>query len=99
MVTEGYRRIVVTGSAGGPVALPGSGHYVASKHGMVGLTQTVALEHAADGITANAVCPTTVQTPMVNGPQVFVMFKLASTLGAGEVQPDLIKQRSYAAIS
>ena len=60
--------IVNTASIWGRVAEPGFGAYVASKHGVVGLTRALALEFAAAGVRVNAICPTKVQTPMVMGP-------------------------------
>lgn len=56
--------IVNTASGGGLVGTPLMGAYCASKHGIVGLTKTAALENAALGIRVNAVCPGPVETPM-----------------------------------
>jgi SDR family mycofactocin-dependent oxidoreductase len=60
-------RIVSTSSIYGLVAGPGSGHYIAAKHGVLGLTKTLALELAAYDVNVNAVCPTGVDTPMISG--------------------------------
>jgi NAD(P)-dependent dehydrogenase (short-subunit alcohol dehydrogenase family) len=60
-------RIITTASVAGRVGTAGSGHYAAAMHGVVGLTKTLALELAVDGITVNAVCPTGVDTPMITG--------------------------------
>jgi SDR family mycofactocin-dependent oxidoreductase len=64
---EAGGRIVTTGSTASLVGTPGSGHYAAAKHGVVGLTKTLALELAPHGVTANAVCPTGVETPLIDG--------------------------------
>ncbi|MDT4929709.1 MAG: hypothetical protein QOF92_2576 [Pseudonocardiales bacterium] len=65
MKRQRYGRIVTTSSGAGRAGMQNLGHYVASKWGLIGLTKTVALEVAQLGITANAICPTTVATPMV----------------------------------
>lgn len=60
-----WGRIINIASAHGLVASPFKSAYVAAKHGMVGLTKTVALEVAEFGITCNAICPGYVRTPLV----------------------------------
>ncbi len=60
-----YGRIVNIASAHGLVASPFKSAYVSAKHGIMGLTKTVALEVATDGITCNAICPGYVLTPLV----------------------------------
>ena len=57
--------IVNTASGAGLVAYPGQAPYVSSKHGVIGLTKTAALEYGRRGVRINAVCPGTVLTPMV----------------------------------
>ncbi len=65
MKARGFGRIVNIASAHGLIASPFKSAYVAAKHGMVGLTKVVALEGAEFGITANAICPGYVWTPLV----------------------------------
>jgi NAD(P)-dependent dehydrogenase (short-subunit alcohol dehydrogenase family) len=57
--------IVNTASLAGIVAVPGASAYVASKHGVIGLTKTAAMEVADRGIRVNCVCPAAVRTPMM----------------------------------
>ena len=65
MKAQGRGRIVNIASAHGLVASPFKSAYVAAKHGILGLTKTVALEVAEDGVTCNAICPGYVKTPLV----------------------------------
>lgn len=65
MRRNGFGRIVNIASAHGLVASPFKSAYVAAKHGLLGLTKTVALEVAEEAITCNAVCPGYVLTPLV----------------------------------
>jgi 3-hydroxybutyrate dehydrogenase len=65
MKRRGWGRIVNIASAHGLVASPFKSAYIAAKHGLVGLTRTVALETARQGITCNAICPGYVLTPLV----------------------------------
>ncbi|NNU17607.1 3-hydroxybutyrate dehydrogenase [Parvularcula sp. ZS-1/3] len=65
MKSRGFGRIVNVASAHGLVASPFKSAYVAAKHGVVGLTKTVALEAGEDGVTCNAICPGFVKTPLL----------------------------------
>lgn len=65
MRKKGWGRIITTASAHSLVASPNKSAYVAAKHGVVGITKTVALEVATDGITANCISPGYVWTPLV----------------------------------
>jgi len=65
MRARGWGRIVNIASAHGLTASPYKSAYVTAKHGVVGLTKTVALETAEDPITCNAICPGYVLTPLV----------------------------------
>jgi len=65
MRKKGWGRIINTASAHALVASPYKVAYVAAKHGIAGITKTVALEAATDGITVNAICPGYVWTPLV----------------------------------
>jgi NAD(P)-dependent dehydrogenase (short-subunit alcohol dehydrogenase family) len=56
--------IVNTASIAGLIGLPTAAHYVAAKHGVVGLTKTAAMEYAPDGIRVNCVNPCYIETPM-----------------------------------
>jgi NAD(P)-dependent dehydrogenase (short-subunit alcohol dehydrogenase family) len=65
MLAAGGGAIVNTASGAGLVGYPSQCAYVASKHGVLGLTKTAALDYGARGIRVNAVCPGTAWSPMV----------------------------------
>jgi NAD(P)-dependent dehydrogenase (short-subunit alcohol dehydrogenase family) len=75
-------RIVHIASTGGVRAIPEFAHYVAAKHGVVGLTRAMAIELAGDGVTVNAILPGAVSSPMLDG--------LADELG---LTPDDVHKR------
>jgi NAD(P)-dependent dehydrogenase (short-subunit alcohol dehydrogenase family) len=67
MVERRWGRVVNIASIAGKVGAPYIGAYSASKHGVVGLTRSAALEVATYGVTVNAICPGYVDTPMTDG--------------------------------
>jgi len=60
-------KIVSTSSTAGQVGIPGNTHYVSAKHGVVGLTKTLALELAEYDVNVNCIGPTGIETPMIAG--------------------------------
>jgi len=67
MIAGRWGRVVNIASIHGVVASPFKSAYVSAKHGIVGFTRTLALEVGEHGITANAICPAYVRTPLVGG--------------------------------
>jgi NAD(P)-dependent dehydrogenase (short-subunit alcohol dehydrogenase family) len=65
LLASGGGSIVNCASGAGLIGFPGQSAYVASKHGVIGLTKTAALEYGSQGVTINAICPGTARTAMV----------------------------------
>jgi NAD(P)-dependent dehydrogenase (short-subunit alcohol dehydrogenase family) len=66
--------MILTSSAAGLMAYPNIGHYVAAKHGVVGLMKTLALELAPHNIRVNSLHPTQVNTPMIMNETIYKLF-------------------------
>lgn len=99
MLKTGGGSIINISSILGVVGFAGASAYVASKHGLIGLTQTAALEYAPLGIRTNAVCPAFIQTPMIEnggitpGTDIYEMIRNAhpiKRLGTPEEVAELI---------
>lgn len=71
---NGGGSMVLTSSTAGMLAIPNIGHYVAAKHGVVGLMKTLALELAPDMIRVNSVHPTGVDTDMIQNKATYDLF-------------------------
>jgi (+)-trans-carveol dehydrogenase len=75
MVERGHGgSLVLTSSTAGLRAYPNTAHYTAAKHGVIGLMKVLAQECGPHGIRVNAVCPTTVRTPLVINDATFELF-------------------------
>ncbi len=86
--------IVLTSSSAGLMGMANIGHYVAAKHGIVGLMRTLALELAPDMIRVNSIHPTTVNTDMIQNSAAYELF--APDLPAGERTAEVLGPRFQA---
>lgn len=74
LIAAGGGSIVITSSTAGLRGAPGALHYAASKHGVVGLTKTLAKEFGPQGVRCNSVHPTAINTPMIQNEQAWRTF-------------------------
>jgi SDR family mycofactocin-dependent oxidoreductase len=74
MLQRGWGRIIATSSTMGRMGARNGAHYAASKWGIIGFIKSVALEVASSGVTANAVAPTAVNTPLIQNEEVYRLF-------------------------
>ncbi|KGQ22577.2 3-hydroxybutyrate dehydrogenase [Thermus filiformis] len=90
MKAKGFGRILNIASIHGLVASPFKSAYISAKHGLLGLTKTVALEAGPYGVTVNAICPAYVRTPLVEGQ----ILDQARTLG---LSPEEVTEKVFLA--
>lgn len=91
MRAMGWGRVINISSAHGLTASPFKSAYIAAKHGIIGLTKTTALETAQQPITANAICPGYVLTPLVEAQIPATMEKY--DMGRDEVIKEVMLER------
>ena len=90
MLARGWGRIVNIASTHGLVASAGKSAYVAAKHGVLGLTKSVALETARTPVTCNAICPGWVLTPLV---QKQIDARIAEGVSPEQAEHDLLAEK------
>jgi 3-hydroxybutyrate dehydrogenase len=90
MRTRNWGRIINIASAHGLAASAGKSAYVSAKHGLIGLTKSVALETATTGVTCNAICPGWVLTPLV---QKQIDDRALATGDAQQARHDLLAEK------
>lgn len=100
MRERGWGRIVNIASAHGLTASPYKGAYVAAKHGVVGFTKVTALETAEENITANAICPGYVLTPLVEAqiPETMKEYNMDRETVIREVMLDRQPSKEFATV-
>lgn len=74
MLERNHGRIIIVSSMSGRMGNANLAHYVASKWGLIGMAKSLAIEVAGRGITVNALCPTSVDTPMLHNPAMYSLF-------------------------
>jgi SDR family mycofactocin-dependent oxidoreductase len=92
MIDREYGRIVATSSAAGRQGTRNLGAYSASKFGVIGLVKTAAIELGEHNITVNAVCPSFVDTPMINFPEYHRMFRPDLAEPSRETSDEVVRQ-------
>ncbi len=75
MLEAGYGRVVATSSMAGRAGWENIGHYAAAKWGLIGMIKSLALEVADRGVTANVICPSSVNTPMMHNDFSYRLFR------------------------
>lgn len=89
LIRRGSGAVVCVSSTAGLRGCPDISHYVASKHGVIGLMRSLAMEVGRYDITVNAVCPSRMKTPMVTFPEYYEAF---AGPGATEEDPDRVSR-------
>jgi (+)-trans-carveol dehydrogenase len=89
LIGRGSGAVICVSSTAGLRGCPDIAHYVASKHGVIGLVRSLAIEVGQYGITVNAVCPSRMKTPMVTYPEYYEAF---AGPGGGEKDLDRLSR-------
>ncbi len=92
LIEQGSGTIVLVNSTAGLRGCPNLSHYVASKHGGIGLMTSLAMELGGYGITVNAVCPSRMKTPMVTYPECYEVW---AGPGASEEDHDRVTRAEH----
>jgi NAD(P)-dependent dehydrogenase (short-subunit alcohol dehydrogenase family) len=92
--TQRYGRVVTISSVGGRIGVPGVASYSVAKWGVISLTKTAALEHAADGITVNCVAPGVVDTELFNADEQYA--DMVPHLYGPDAPPTTFQERKQA---